>query len=73
MCVVCVYERCGRDIFIRVTTAVMKQHEQKQVGEERVFSVSTFIVHIQRKSEEELKQGRNLRAAAGTEAIERCC
>jgi hypothetical protein len=42
VCVVCVHETCERDIVVRVTIAVMKHHEQKQVGEERVCSAYTF-------------------------------
>lgn len=48
---------------LRVTMATMNHHDQKQVGEERVY--------YQRKSG--LKQDKNLEAGADGEAMEGCC
>jgi hypothetical protein len=47
---------------------------KKQVGEERVYSTYTFhiAVHYQRKSGQELTQGRNLEAGDDAEAMEEC-
>jgi hypothetical protein len=53
----------------------MKHYYQNQVVEERVYLVYTFhnTVHHQKKPEQDLKQGRNLRAGPDTEAMEECC
>ena len=49
----------------------MKHHGQKQVGEEKgLFGSDFHSNHHWRKSEQELKQGRNLEAGADAEAIE---
>jgi hypothetical protein len=47
---------------------------KKQVGEKRVFFSLYFhiAVHHQRKSGQELTQGRNLEAGADAEAMEGC-
>jgi hypothetical protein len=58
---------------LRVAIAVMKHHGQKQVGEKRVYlayASTAFIVHHQRTSRGELKQGRNLETRADGEATE---
>jgi hypothetical protein len=48
---------------------------KKQVGEERVYSAYTFHIAVphQRKSGQELTQGRNLGAGVDAEAMEECC
>jgi hypothetical protein len=58
-----------------VLVAVMKHHEQKQLGEEMVYLAYTSIgnAHYRRKSGQELKQGRNLDAGDDAEAMEKCC
>jgi hypothetical protein len=45
---------------------------KKQIGEERVYSAYTshIAVHHQRKSRQELTQGRNLEAGVDAEAME---
>jgi hypothetical protein len=46
---------------------------KKQVGEQRVYSAYTYVhiaIHHQRKSGQELNQGRNLEAGADAEAME---
>lgn len=56
---------------LRVTIAVVKHHGQKQVGEERgLFSLDFHItVHLGRKSEQELTQGRSLEAGTAQPAL----
>ena len=44
---------------------------KKKIGEERVYF--HIAVHHQKKSGQELKQGRNLEAGADAEAMEGCC
>lgn len=46
---------------LRFFIAAIKHHDQKKVGEERVYLVYTFILLFicQRKSRQKLKQGRN--------------
>ena len=53
-------------VLIRVTTAVNKHHDPKQVVEEKdLLGLHLHItVHHQRKLGQELKQGRNLEAEA---------
>ena len=49
---------------------------KKQVGEERVYSAYTYFhiaLHHQRKSGQEITQGRNLEVGADVEAMEGCC
>ena len=59
--------------------AVMKHHDQKQLGEERVYwaftSTTLFIEEVRTGTHmwQEPKQGRNLEAGAGAEAMEECC
>jgi len=59
---------------LRITIAVIKYHDQKQVGEERVYladiSISLFIKESQNKSS---KWDRNLEAGADTEALKGGC
>jgi hypothetical protein len=61
-------------IFVLVRVCITAQNimTKKQVGEERVYSAYTFhtAVHHQRKSGQELTQGRNLEAGADVEAME---
>ena len=54
---------------LRVTTAVMKHHEQKQFGEERVCLA--YILADGGEPRQELKQGRNLKAQS-SEATDKC-
>jgi hypothetical protein len=60
---------------LRVPIAVMKHHEKKQVGEERVYSayISTSEFIIEGSPGSNSKQGRNLEAGANAEAMEGCC
>jgi hypothetical protein len=53
----------------------VKHHDQKATwGGNDLFGLGFPInVHHKRKSEQELKQGRNLEAGADTEAMEACC
>jgi hypothetical protein len=62
-------------VSVRVSIPEQNIMTKKQVGEERVYSAYTFhiAVHHQRKSGQELTQGRNLEAGADAEAMERCC
>lgn len=60
-------------VFIRVSIAVMRHHDQEQSVEERIdFSLQLRItVHLQRKSGKAIRQGRSLKAGAKAEAIRR--
>ena len=49
--------------------AMVKHHDQKQVGEERVYA-STSTVHHLKKSGKEFKQDRNQEAGADAGAME---
>jgi hypothetical protein len=61
-------------ILVRITTTVMKHHDQKIWGGEDLFGLNLNItVHHQRKSEQILRYGRNLEAGANTGAKEGCC
>ena len=57
---------------VRVPTAAIRHHNQRKIGEERVYlaytSISLFIIEGE-KSGQELKQGRNLEAGADSEAM----
>jgi hypothetical protein len=53
-------------VLVRVTSAVIKHHDQKQVWEERVHLAHT-------STSQELKHGRSLEAGADAEAMEGCC
>ena len=61
-------------VVTRVTAAVRKQCDPKQVGEEKVYLGFSFCIIVQhrRKPGQELKQGRNLEAGANAEALEGC-
>jgi hypothetical protein len=54
-------------VSVRVSIAVMKHHDQSNLGRKHFHST----VHHQRK--QELKQGRNLEAGADAETMEGCC
>ena len=60
---------------VRVTTAMMRQHKHKQVGEEKVDFTDSSIWHHHHPKQwgQGLKQGRNLEAGADAEAMEGCC
>jgi hypothetical protein len=52
----------------------MKYHGQTKVREERVYlAYISTSQSTRRKSRQELKQGRNLKAGADAEAMEECC
>ena len=53
----------------KVTLAMMKHHDQKQAGEERVYSAYTFL------SPFIIEEGRDRNMEAGTdaEAVQGCC
>lgn len=53
-------------VLVRDSIAVIKHHEQMQLGEGRVYSIFEFIVHHPEKSGQELKQGKYLEATEGT-------
>ena len=53
------------------TIAVMKHHNQRNLGEKSLFGLHFYItVYHQRKSGQERKQGKNLEARADAEAME---
>lgn len=58
---------------LRVSLAVMKHHNQKQVGEEIAYLSFTSILFIVGGSQVRNSWGRNLEAGAEAEAIEECC
>jgi hypothetical protein len=49
-------------VLVRITIAMIKHYNQKQLGQERacLMYTSSIIVHQKRKSGKELKQGRTL-------------
>ena len=62
-------------LLLKVSIATMKHHEQEaNWGGKGLFSLHPHIaVYHQRKSGQELTQGKNLEAGADAEAIEGCC
>ena len=62
-------------ILVKVCIPAQNIMTKKQVGEGKgVFSLHFHIaVHLQRKSGQELTQGRNLEAGADADAMEGCC
>lgn len=60
-------------VLVGASFAMIKHHDQKKLVEERVdFSLLLdIIVHHHRKSGQELKQDRNLKAGAEAEAMRR--
>lgn len=59
----------------RVSITVTKHHDLKASWEERVYLAYTYlhiVVHYQRKSRKELKNGQNLEAGDDAETIEEC-
>ena len=60
---------------IRVSIAVMKHHDQKASWGGKGLSDLHFLItdYHQRKSGQEVKQGRNLEVGADAEAMEGCC
>jgi hypothetical protein len=57
---------------LKVTTTVIKHHDQASWGGKDLFSLHFHItIHHQRKSGQESKQGRSLEA--GAEAMKGCC
>ena len=61
-------------VLIRISIASMKHMTKASWGGKGLFSLCFHVtVHHQRKSGQELKQGRNLEAGADTEAKKRYC
>lgn len=63
-------DKLVRNPCVGVSIAMMKHPDQKQLEEERVSLGLHFSI---RKSGQELKQGRNLKAGTDVEAMEECC
>jgi len=60
-------------VLVRVSIAAMKHDPKASWGGEGLFGLDFHsTVHYRRRSGQELKQGRNLEAGAGTKAIEGC-
>lgn len=55
---------------VKVSIAVIKHHGKKQTGKERVHFIFHITVYDRRKSEQEIKQDRDLEARADAEAME---
>ena len=61
-------------VFIRVSVAVMKHQDQSNLRRNGFCGLHFHsAVSHQRKSRQELKQGRNLEAEAHAEAMKGCC
>ena len=61
-------------VLVRVSSAMLKPHDQTQAGEERVCLAYTSTCGPSlKKSGQELKQGWNLEAGADAEAMAGCC
>jgi hypothetical protein len=61
-------------VLVRVTIAVVEQHDQKQLGEERVYLLTLpYTVHQSQDMNQDMNQVRNLKAGADVEAMEECC
>lgn len=58
---------------VRVSVAVMKHHDEKQLREEKLIFLILVNHGLIRSSGEELKQGKNLEIGADVEAMEGCC
>ena len=64
-----------KNILVRISIAMMKYHDQNASWRgKNLFGLyfSTTVYH-QMKSEQELKQDRNLKAEAVAETMHRCC
>ena len=60
-------------VLVRITTAVMKHHDQSNSERKGVYDLHFHItVHHWKKSGQEYKQGRNLLAGADVQAMEGC-
>jgi len=60
-------------VLVRVPTAVMNTMTKASWGGQGLFGLHFSItVHYHRKSGQELKQGRNLKAGVDAEAMEGC-
>jgi hypothetical protein len=60
-------------VLARVSIAVNKHHDQSNLRRKGLFGLHFHItLHYQRKSGQELKQGRSLEAGANAEAMEGC-
>jgi hypothetical protein len=59
-------------VLVRVSIAVMKHHDPKQVGEERAYLAytSTSLFIIKGSQDQNSKQSRNLVSGGDAEAIE---
>ena len=63
-------------VLVKVSTAVTKPYDQKEVEKERVCMTFTYfqiVVPHLRKPGQELKQSCNLEAGADAEVMEECC
>lgn len=62
-------------ILVRVSIAVMKHHNQSNLGRKALFVLHIHIntVHHQRKSEQKLKHSKKLEVGADAEAVEELC
>ena len=61
-------------VSVRVSIAAVKHHDQGKLGRKGFIRLHFQItIHHWRKSGQELKQGRNLKAGADAEAMEGCC
>lgn len=49
------------------------KHNKNQLGEERVCSSNSLVVHCEGKLGQELKAGTRLDVGTETEALEECC
>lgn len=58
-------------VLIRVSIAAMKHHDQKQVGEERAYSV--YVSTLYSKIRIETQTGQKPEAGGDAEAMEGCC
>ena len=64
---------CWESILVRVTLAVMEHHDQKQLGEQRVYFIHNSLFILKSSGGQELNQGRNLEAGVDAWAVKGCC
>ena len=67
------YNSCHYSVSVRVSIAVTKHCDQRQLGEERVYFISQLVIRGPGKSEQLATQGTNLEAETNAEAMEKCC
>jgi hypothetical protein len=70
---VCTLLKIG--VLVRVTIALMKHCDPKQLREGRIYlaHISISLLIIRGSQRWELKQGKNLETGANAEAMEGCC